>query len=104
MWTGVRVVYGVSEEGLTGLWAGLCGTRFESRRPFGRDRAILCRRQRDPPTDRTPDFAPKTPLNRTHGTPSAPRRRQVKSQLEEYFRKFIVDVQGLTASFAKHYA
>lgn len=28
----------------------------------------------------------------------------MKSQLEEYFRKFIVDVQGLTVSSAKHYA
>ena len=28
----------------------------------------------------------------------------MKSQLEEYFRKFIVDVQGLTVSSANHYA
>ena len=28
----------------------------------------------------------------------------MKSQLEEYFRKFIVDVQGLTMSSANHYA
>ena len=28
----------------------------------------------------------------------------MKRQLEEYFRKFIVDVQGLTASSANHYA
>ena len=28
----------------------------------------------------------------------------MKSQLEEYFRKFIVDVQGLTSSSANHYA
>ena len=28
----------------------------------------------------------------------------MKSQLEEYFRKFIVDVQGLTTSSANHYA
>ena len=28
----------------------------------------------------------------------------MKSQLEEYFRKFIVNVQGLTVSSAKHYA
>lgn len=28
----------------------------------------------------------------------------MKSQLEEYFRRFIVDVQGLTMSSANHYA
>lgn len=28
----------------------------------------------------------------------------MKSQLEEYFRKFIVEVQGLTMSSANHYA
>ena len=50
-------------------------------RTLGRD---LCERARSlylcvstplnqPPSFRMPDFAPKTPLNRTHGTPSAPR-------------------------------